>query len=197
MLNRVMKLVYIKGVFFMDVVSINVGDRVPQAFLTPEIKEGCQLYLSSAGRAVLCLFIDGMTEEEVHDLASYPVETASLAVKGYWLGVLRIGDAIYELPFDPVEHSKTYGDFSPELFNEKSTVYLLAADIKNETIRVLRLLRYPKDFMESIGKALAGASLDDHYTENYNAIREVLSSYPLWQLWAEAEKTGEFQEVEM
>lgn len=181
----------------MDVVSINVGKRVPEAFLTSETKEGCRLYLSSAGRAVLCLFIDGMTEEEASNLASYPVETASIAVKGYWLGVLRIGDAIYELPFDPMEHSKTYGDFSPELFNEASTVYLLAADLKDQTIRTLRVLRYPEELITSLRNAFADATLDEHYTENYNAIRDVLSRYPLWQLWAEAKKTGDFYEVEV
>jgi hypothetical protein len=156
--------------------------------------DGSCFNLGSDGEPFICIYLKNMTIKELDCIQDCRIETAYLNLRGYWLGMIKIGQMLYELQFDPMLHYSAYGAFSNELFQVNRIVSFLGIEGTDMRVKALRAATYPRKFLVGLHQAFADFTPEDGYSKRYRKIVSYCQGYPLPVLWRNLTPSGYFGE---
>jgi hypothetical protein len=177
---------------------LTVGEKAPKFFYRANdnapIRDGASFNLLENGRPFIAFYLRNMEEEEAELIGTHEIESAYWHNGGFWLGMLKIGEMLQELSFDPMVHYLNFGSFSPDLFLENRIVSFVGIDTADMTIKVMRAATYPWKFLESLHVAFGGFSPRDDYSYLYQGVGDDFDRLPMWLLWEKLTPGGCFGE---
>jgi hypothetical protein len=156
--------------------------------------DGTAFNLTEEGRPFFVINLRQMSEEEAELINSSKIESVYWSEGGFWLGVLKMGEMLQQLAFDPMQHFRGYGDFSPDLFSENRLATFVGIDAESKIIRALRVATYPHQFRVSLYQAFQDFQPREDYTEVYSQLIWKFDQLPLSTLWKNFTPSGYFGE---
>jgi hypothetical protein len=181
----------------MTMLKLIVGQEVPRCFWRKNAApahDGSAFDLAEDGTPFIFVYLREMTREEAWYISEYKFDSAYWHSHGFWLGMLKIGEMLLQLSFDPMVHYLNYGSFSPDLFQENRVVTFVGIDAADMTIKALRAATYPWKFLESLHAAFGEFSPHDGYSSRYKGVIEEFNQQPIWLCWEKLTPGGFFGE---
>jgi hypothetical protein len=174
-----------------------VGEKAP-SFLWRQNSgigvNGASFNIAEDGQPFIITYLQNMTEEEVEHIGGRQIESAYWSGGSFWLGLLKIGEMLQEITFDPMVHFLHYQCFSPFMFRENRLVTFVGIDSADMTIKVLRTTMYPWKFLDSLFEAFRDFYPRDDYTIVYQRLIRKFDRLPLTTLWENFMPGGYFGE---
>jgi hypothetical protein len=177
-----------------ELLFLAVGEEAPRNFWRKGslTADGAALDLAEDGQPFISFFLRDMTEKEAEHIGGGKIETAYWLDRGFWLGLLKIGEMLFEITFDPMVHYLSYQGFSRDLFRENRAVTIIGIDTADMVVRALRASTYPWKFLSGLFEAFDGFYPRDSYTKEYRRLLESFAPLPL--LWENFTPGGYFGE---
>jgi hypothetical protein len=178
------------------ILALMIDEVVPAPFNKATQTDGAVFELGVTGRAVICLYLTDMGETDVETISCLSLETAYYSRGTFWVGILKVGNLLVELSFDPMKHFLAYGSFSADFFRTNRLVTILGVDTATMILKVIRVGSYPHKFLDSLYLTFANFKPSEWYSEFYDYFLNRISSYSLETLWDNFERAGTFGEKE-
>jgi hypothetical protein len=172
----------------------NVGKKTPEPFLRREACEGAVFELADNGQAFICLYIRDLDEEIIQMISEEPIRSAYYSRNTFWVGLLKIGDLLASLTFNPMKHLLAYGSFNANLFRKNRLVTILGVDGDSMIIKTIRVVAYAPNFLSSLYFTFANFKPSESYNEQYDHLLNVISVMTIEHCWRLFEKTDVFGE---
>jgi hypothetical protein len=174
-----------------------VGQKAPRFFWRKDsliIQDGVSFNLLEDGQPFITFYLRNLTAKEADHISVRPIESAYWHNSGFWLGVLKIGEMLQQLAFDPMVHLLNYQCFSSDLFQGNRPVIFVGIDTADMTVKALRATTYPWKFLKSLEEAFGGFWPRTGYSWAYDRVIREFDRLPLPQLWERFIPGGYFGE---
>jgi hypothetical protein len=169
--------------------ALGVGQKAPDSprFFTrqgcPPVRCGTSFNLLEDGRPFIVTYLWDITEEEVWHIGEGKIKTAYWREHCYWLGLIKMGEMLQQLVFDPMVQVLNYQRFSGDLFRENRLVNFVGIDSRDMRVKALRAATYPWKFLASLHEAFKQFQPRANYTSDYRGLIKKFDQLPLPLLW--------------
>ena len=158
------------------------------------LNDGCYVEaLEDGGGFIMVVYLGGISPEEKDLLRFENIHARMIRHENKILFINRYGESplMFEVTFDPTLYKD---DRAMQIAFSNHMLTIIGVERSNNTIQTLRIANFPLKLKQALATAWKSAYEEENYSKNYSDWTRFLYNYDSFQLWENAEETGDFGE---